>query len=150
MESLFLLAFSEEEFLTALTMASLEAFFNKLLIRSRPAVTGTTALNRLQLGCVACIVGSATRISSQRGDSHAHVSNRSNGTRGSPPLFRKPPLTLDWKLDAGALAASGQILRQRPQLRRPHENETRLAAVTNSFSLERKEIRHESNHLGKK
>ena len=48
---------------------------------------GTTALNRLQLGFVACIVGSATRISSQRGDSHAHVSNRSISTRGSPPLL---------------------------------------------------------------
>jgi hypothetical protein len=34
MESLFLLAFSEEEFLTALAIASSEAFFNKLLIRS--------------------------------------------------------------------------------------------------------------------
>jgi hypothetical protein len=32
MESLFLLAFSEEEFLTALAMASSEAFFNKLLV----------------------------------------------------------------------------------------------------------------------
>jgi hypothetical protein len=33
MESLFLLAFGEEEFLAALAMASSEAFFNKLLIR---------------------------------------------------------------------------------------------------------------------
>jgi hypothetical protein len=32
LESLFLLAFSEEEFLAALAMASSEAFFNKLLI----------------------------------------------------------------------------------------------------------------------
>jgi hypothetical protein len=32
MESLFLLAFSEEEFLTALAMVSSEAFFNKLLV----------------------------------------------------------------------------------------------------------------------
>jgi hypothetical protein len=31
MESLFLLAFGEEEFLAALAMADLEAFFNKLL-----------------------------------------------------------------------------------------------------------------------
>ena len=73
---------------------------------------GTPALNRLQLGWVTCIVGSATPISPQRGDSHAHVSNRCNSTRGSPPLFRKRPLTLVWKLDAAALAASGQILRQ--------------------------------------
>jgi hypothetical protein len=33
MESLFLLAFGEEEFLAALAMADLEAFFNKLLER---------------------------------------------------------------------------------------------------------------------
>jgi hypothetical protein len=32
LESLFLLAFSEEEFLAALAMASSEAFFNKLLV----------------------------------------------------------------------------------------------------------------------
>ena len=32
MESLFLLGFSEEEFLIALAMASSEAFFNKLLV----------------------------------------------------------------------------------------------------------------------
>jgi hypothetical protein len=32
MESLFLLAFSDEEFLAALAMASSEGFFNKLLI----------------------------------------------------------------------------------------------------------------------
>jgi hypothetical protein len=32
MESLFLLGFSDEEFLAALAMASSEAFFNKLLI----------------------------------------------------------------------------------------------------------------------
>lgn len=70
------------------------------------------ALNRLQLGWVACIVGPATRISSQRGNSHAHVPNRSDSTRGSPPLFRKRPFTLDWKLDPDALAAGGQILRQ--------------------------------------
>jgi len=31
MESLFLLAFGEEEFLAALAMTGLEAFFNKLL-----------------------------------------------------------------------------------------------------------------------
>jgi hypothetical protein len=67
---------------------------------------------RLQLGFVECMVGSATRISSQPGDSHAHVSNRAISTRGSPPLSRKRPLTLDWKLDADALAAIGQILRQ--------------------------------------
>jgi hypothetical protein len=35
MESLFLLAFSEEEFLTALAIASSEAFFNKLLIGTK-------------------------------------------------------------------------------------------------------------------
>jgi hypothetical protein len=34
LESLFLLAFSEEEFLAALAMASSEAFFNKLLVRT--------------------------------------------------------------------------------------------------------------------
>jgi hypothetical protein len=34
MESLFLLAFGEEEFLAALAMASSEAFFNKLLTGS--------------------------------------------------------------------------------------------------------------------
>jgi hypothetical protein len=32
MESLFLLAFSDEKFLAALAMASSEAFFNKLLV----------------------------------------------------------------------------------------------------------------------
>ncbi len=32
MKSLFLLGFSDEEFLAALTMASSEAFFNKLLV----------------------------------------------------------------------------------------------------------------------
>jgi hypothetical protein len=34
MESRFLLAFGDEEFLAALAMASLEAFFDKLLIES--------------------------------------------------------------------------------------------------------------------
>jgi hypothetical protein len=34
METLFLLAFGEEDFLASLAMAGSEAFFNKLLIRS--------------------------------------------------------------------------------------------------------------------
>jgi hypothetical protein len=34
MEALFLLAFSDEEFLAALAVASSKAFFNKLLIRT--------------------------------------------------------------------------------------------------------------------
>jgi hypothetical protein len=37
MESLFLLAFGEEEFLAALAMTGLEAFFNKLLSDDHPA-----------------------------------------------------------------------------------------------------------------
>ena len=37
MESLFLLAFGEEEFLAALAMTCLEAFFNKLLSDDHPA-----------------------------------------------------------------------------------------------------------------
>jgi hypothetical protein len=39
MESLFLLAFGEEEFLAALAMTGLEAFFNKLL---EPHVAATS------------------------------------------------------------------------------------------------------------
>jgi len=81
--------------------------------REPAAATGTTAVDSLQLGFVACIVGSATRMSSQRGGSHAHLSNRSISIRGSPPLFRtKRPLALQRTLDADALAAIGQILRQ--------------------------------------
>jgi hypothetical protein len=38
MESLFLLAFSDEKFLAALAMASSQAFFNKLLVGGRPAL----------------------------------------------------------------------------------------------------------------
>jgi len=45
MESLFLLAFSEEEFLTALAIASSEAFFNKLLISPwKPITSGQPAI----------------------------------------------------------------------------------------------------------
>jgi hypothetical protein len=40
MESLFLLAFSDEEFLAALAMASSEAFFNKLLIGNWRSLSG--------------------------------------------------------------------------------------------------------------
>jgi len=42
MESLFLLAFGEEEFLAALAMADLEAFFNKLLNTAISFSTTTT------------------------------------------------------------------------------------------------------------
>jgi Tfp pilus assembly protein FimT len=37
MESLFLLAFGEEEFLASLAMAGSEAFFNKLLVGGNPS-----------------------------------------------------------------------------------------------------------------
>jgi RNA polymerase sigma factor (sigma-70 family) len=58
MESLFLLAFSEEEFLTALAIASSEAFFNKLLvvkIAKRYRNQGLGLLDRFQEGNIGLI-----------------------------------------------------------------------------------------------
>ena len=51
MESLFLLGFSDEEFLAALAMASSEAFFNKLLIRAYHAVGLRSLLSSTAGGC---------------------------------------------------------------------------------------------------
>jgi hypothetical protein len=44
MESLFLLAFGEEEFFIAFAMACSEAFFNKLLMATPPASAGNVAV----------------------------------------------------------------------------------------------------------
>jgi hypothetical protein len=49
MESLFLLAFSEEKFLTALAMGSSEAFFNKLLV-ALPDISGKCAMRAEEFG----------------------------------------------------------------------------------------------------
>ncbi len=147
------------------------------LIASRPAATGTTPSTVYNSGGLRVSLAPRlayphsveTRMPTYRTALTALVarhlcseSDRSPSTGSSTPMRSRRAVRFCVRRSPGPLASDSRRRRQeRPTPTRIHhaahqiefvdyENETRLPVGKNSFSLKRKEIRHESNHFGKK
>ena len=147
------------------------------LIASRPAATGrppSTVYNSVALRVslsprLSYPHSVVTRMPTYRTALTALVarllgseSGRSPSTGSSTPMRSRRAVRFCVRRSPGPLASNSRRRRQqRPTPARidhaahpiefvDNEIKTRLAAVSNSFSLERKELRHESNHFEKK